>query len=40
MLISSPVSHCPPELANHPDAQAKPGTIAQKKRRDEKVFVM
>ena len=40
MLLSSPVSHCPPELSNHPDAQAKPGTIVQKKRKDEKVFVM
>ena len=24
MLLSSPASHCPPELANHPDAQANP----------------
>ena len=40
MLLSSPVSHCPPELSNHPDAQSKPGTIVQKKRKDEKVFVM
>jgi ATP-dependent RNA helicase DDX23/PRP28 len=40
MLISSPVSHCPPELSNHPEAQAKPGTVVQKKRKDEKVFVM
>ena len=40
MLMSSPVSHCPPELANHPEAAAKPGTVAQKKRKDEKVFVM
>ncbi len=39
MLISSPVSHCPPELSNHPEAQAKPGTVVQKKRKDEKVFV-
>jgi len=39
MLVSSPVSHCPPELSNHPEAQAKPGTVAQKKRKDEKVFV-
>jgi len=38
-LVSSPVSHCPPELANHPDAQNKPGTVTQKKRKDEKIFV-
>ena len=30
---------CPPELANHPDAQNKPGTVVQKKRKDEKIFV-
>merc|ERR1712223_1131849 len=39
MLVSSPVSHCPPELANHPDAANKPGTVTQKKRKDEKIFV-
>jgi ATP-dependent RNA helicase DDX23/PRP28 len=39
MLVSSPVSTCPPELANHPDAQNKPGTVTQKKRKDEKIFV-
>ncbi|XP_040580431.1 probable ATP-dependent RNA helicase DDX23 [Lepeophtheirus salmonis] len=39
MLMSSPVSHCPPELANHPEAQSKPGTVVQKKRKDEKIFV-
>ncbi|CAG0893505.1 unnamed protein product [Darwinula stevensoni] len=39
IILASPVSTCPPELANHPDAQHKPGTVAQKKRRDEKVFV-
>ena len=26
-ILESPVSSCPPELANHPDAQHKPGTI-------------
>ncbi|CAH3189696.1 unnamed protein product, partial [Porites lobata] len=25
-LLASPVSHCPPELDKHPDAQHKPGT--------------
>ena len=38
-LQESPVSSCPPELANHPDAQHKPGTVVQKKRKDEKVFI-
>jgi len=37
-LTESPVSVCPPELANHPDAQHKPGTVMQKKRKDEVVF--
>ncbi|KAA0186103.1 hypothetical protein HAZT_HAZT010406 [Hyalella azteca] len=37
-LLSSPVSTCPPELANHPDAQHKPGTVMTKKRREEKIF--
>lgn len=39
LLMSSPVSSCPPELANHPDAQNKPGTVVQKKRKDETIFV-
>ena len=39
MLLSSPVSHCPPELSNHPEAQNKPGAVPQKKRKDEKIFV-
>ena len=38
-LLESPVSTCPPELANHPDAQQKPGTVTQKKRKDEKIFL-
>ncbi|XP_041780501.1 probable ATP-dependent RNA helicase DDX23 [Anopheles merus] len=38
MLMSSPVSVCPPELMNHPDAQHKPGTVVTKKRREEKIF--
>lgn len=25
LLLTSPVSSCPPEIANHPDAQHKPG---------------
>ncbi|XP_046896318.1 probable ATP-dependent RNA helicase DDX23 [Hypomesus transpacificus] len=37
-ILESPVSNCPPELANHPDAQHKPGTILTKKRREETIF--
>ncbi|XP_062613168.1 probable ATP-dependent RNA helicase DDX23, partial [Saccostrea cucullata] len=38
-ILASPVSSCPPELANHPDAQNKPGTVVQKKRKDETIFL-
>ncbi|XP_021945680.1 probable ATP-dependent RNA helicase DDX23 [Folsomia candida] len=38
LLVNSPVSTCPPDLANHPDAQHKPGTVVTKKRREEKIF--
>ncbi|XP_048756117.2 probable ATP-dependent RNA helicase DDX23 [Ostrea edulis] len=38
-ILLSPVSVCPPELANHPDAQNKPGTVVQKKRKDETIFL-
>lgn len=37
-ILSSPVSTCPAELLNHPDAQHKPGTVVTKKRREEKIF--
>uniref|UniRef100_A0A1L8DJ62 Probable ATP-dependent RNA helicase DDX23 n=1 Tax=Nyssomyia neivai TaxID=330878 RepID=A0A1L8DJ62_9DIPT len=37
-IMSSPVSSCPPELMNHPEAQHKPGTVVTKKRREEKIF--
>ena len=37
-LVESPVSVCPPELSNHPDAQQKPGVFAPKKRQDETLF--
>uniref|UniRef100_A0A0K0E1D3 Probable ATP-dependent RNA helicase DDX23 n=1 Tax=Strongyloides stercoralis TaxID=6248 RepID=A0A0K0E1D3_STRER len=37
-LIESPVSSCPPELANHPDSQTKPGSIVVKRRQDETVY--
>jgi ATP-dependent RNA helicase DDX23/PRP28 len=39
LIMTSPISQCPPELANHPEAQNKPGTVVQKKRKDEKIFV-
>lgn len=40
LLVQSPISTCPAELANHPDAQVKPGMFAVKKRRhDETVFI-
>lgn len=38
LLLESPVSTCPNELMNHPDAQHKPGTVTQKKRKDETIF--
>ncbi|VDK89308.1 unnamed protein product [Litomosoides sigmodontis] len=37
-LLESPVSSCPPELANHPEAQHKPGTFVPKKRQEETLF--
>ncbi|KAL3280543.1 hypothetical protein HHI36_003775 [Cryptolaemus montrouzieri] len=36
MLMSSPVSNCPPELMNHPECQMKPNQ--PKRRRDEMIF--
>ncbi|XP_032241073.1 probable ATP-dependent RNA helicase DDX23 isoform X2 [Nematostella vectensis] len=39
LLLSSPVSSCPSELANHPEAQHKPGTVLTKKRKEETIFV-
>jgi len=39
VIQASPASTCPPELANHPEAQHKPGTVMMpKKRREEKIF--
>ena len=38
VLMENSTSVCPPELANHPDAQHKPGTVVQKKRKDEVLF--
>lgn len=38
-ILASPISTCPPELLNHPEAQHKPGTVlVAKKRREEKIF--
>ncbi|CAH8834481.1 unnamed protein product [Trichobilharzia szidati] len=40
LLVQSPVSTCPHDLANHPDAQTKPGILAAKKRRaEETVYI-
>ena len=33
VLLESPVSQCPPELLNHPDAQNKPGTVVTKRNK-------
>ncbi|XP_055352238.1 probable ATP-dependent RNA helicase DDX23 [Paramacrobiotus metropolitanus] len=38
VLKNSPVSHCPPELDRHPDAQHKPGTVLTKRKKEEKLF--
>ena len=39
LLVSSPISQCPADLANHPEAQHKPGTVMNKKRKEEKIYV-
>ncbi|XP_036354716.1 LOW QUALITY PROTEIN: probable ATP-dependent RNA helicase DDX23 [Octopus sinensis] len=39
LILESKVSTCPLELLNHPDAQVKPGTFVQKRRRDEKLYI-
>ena len=38
LLVTSPVSSCPAELMNHPEAQHKPGTVMTKKRHEETIF--
>ncbi|XP_052131167.1 probable ATP-dependent RNA helicase DDX23 [Frankliniella occidentalis] len=38
LMMSSPVSTCPPELMNHPEAQHKPGTAMVTKKRQEKIY--
>ncbi|XP_063926837.1 probable ATP-dependent RNA helicase DDX23 [Zophobas morio] len=37
-ILKSEASVCPPELANHPDALYKPGTIVNKRKREETIF--
>ena len=39
LLLQSPVSSCPTELSNHPDAQHKPGTILNKKKHEEVIYL-
>lgn len=39
LLHESPVSQCPPDLDKHPDAQQKPGTVGQKRRQDETLYL-
>ena len=38
ILQGSPISTCPPELANHPEAQNKPGTVMNRKKRQEETI--
>ena len=39
-MLESPISSCPPELSNHPEAQQKPGAIVQRKKKDETLFLV
>lgn len=38
-ILESPVSVCPPELASHPEAQAKAGKILAVKKSQETIFL-
>ncbi|CAG8488480.1 5703_t:CDS:10 [Paraglomus occultum] len=38
MIMKSPISRVPPELASHPAAMAKPGTYTQKRKHEETIF--
>jgi ATP-dependent RNA helicase DDX23/PRP28 len=38
MLAKSSISKVPHELAIHPDAQGKPGTVKSKKKHEETLF--
>ncbi len=39
MLLKSKNSVCPPELMHHEAANLKPGTVVQKKKKDETIFL-
>ncbi|XP_063712316.1 probable ATP-dependent RNA helicase DDX23 [Symsagittifera roscoffensis] len=39
VIGESPVSSCPPELANHPESQKKPGTFNPVRKKDEIVYL-
>ena len=39
VILESPISQCPPELANHPEAQKKPGSYAPVRKKDEIVYL-
>ena len=38
-ILESPISVCPPELTNHPDAQAKAGKVVGLKKSQETIFL-
>ncbi|CAG8603785.1 3784_t:CDS:10, partial [Ambispora gerdemannii] len=38
MILKSPISRVPPELASHPSAMAKPGTYTAKRKHEETIF--
>ncbi|KAI9205633.1 P-loop containing nucleoside triphosphate hydrolase protein [Polychytrium aggregatum] len=38
MILKSPLSRCPPELANHEAAQNKPGSFKPKRKQEETIF--
>lgn len=37
-LLESPISSCPAELANHPEAQNKPGQFVPTKKQEATLF--
>ncbi|CAG8525787.1 6531_t:CDS:10 [Diversispora eburnea] len=38
MILKSPISRVPPELASHPNAMAKPGSYVSKRKHEETIF--
>ena len=38
-ILESPLSACPPELTNHPDAQVKAGKVVGLKKSQETIFL-